>query len=136
MTLDPIDAIITEVEAAIPLLALPREGLDDFQSLDLTNESQSVITEQMHLFDQRLALLQSVLSTAHQLHDEITALLADGYPVPPTSPAERDVMEDLRAQLTSQNAALSSFVEAPPTTEVMGEVGPERETVVPDGGTA
>lgn len=103
-----VDAALAEVNAALASLAPPREGLKDFDRLNIHPDTQAIVRESIVLFDQRWDLLQ-------QLKGSLEAILNDGYPTLAVRQIPASAFEDLKDNAATIEAAFATFSEATAT---------------------
>jgi hypothetical protein len=127
MELDNTEQLIEEMGTATTQLADPVEGLVDYADLKLLDAAREEILAQQKDYDRRLTLIGEVRKRAEALLEAQQRLLDDGYPVPPSSEAGQQILDNLDEQIRTLQAARRTFH---PTgaRNVTGIVGEERPT--------
>lgn len=96
------DALLADLNTQLTVLGPEIQGLNDFISMsvsaDLKAELDSVLTARML----RQSLIQTVIA-------DLTALLADGYPLLPAIIVPESLFSELQEQNTALAAALAMF---------------------------
>lgn len=95
-----VETALAEVNAALVALAPPREGFKDFARLNLKPESVEPVNRVIIDLDQRWDLLQDVKRV-------IANLLNDGYPALPKIEFTAEVVDDLRQNTSTVDAAFA-----------------------------
>ena len=113
-----VDEAIIEIEQALATLAPEEEGLDDFDSLDITPETEAIVKAAKLDYAQRRQLLTTAWTA-------LNALQVDGHPVLNIDPVSLSVKADLDAQMATLNAALAKFTTTAATTLGMSASAPE-----------
>lgn len=97
-----VDDAVTEMQAAVKAMEPVHEGFRDFSRLNLHPDTADVVNRAIHEYDQRLGLLNSALAALTQLQD-------NGYPALPPHEVTPEVLEDLRNNTATIEAALQTF---------------------------
>lgn len=101
-TVPPLDALQTEIDAALAVLAPIIEGLQDYARLNIKPETMTAVTEALKLYQDR----QKVLTIAQKA---LAGLEDNGYPDLPAQEVSALVYDDLRDQEATIEAALAKF---------------------------
>lgn len=116
MIIDHIQSIVVEADTAAVALLDPIEGATDDLSLNIKDETRTLVQGRLDDLLRRKALLKKVMQSARQLITDIEALLADGYPVIAVEEVSALVYQDLDDQRRTQ-AAFFALIKPPALTE-------------------
>ncbi|MGH8570012.1 MAG: hypothetical protein ACREXU_18900 [Gammaproteobacteria bacterium] len=120
-----IETLAAEAEAAAIPVAAVREGLEDYLSLDLRQDTRAEVDALLVEVRRRGELLSALKSALATTRAAIEALLADGHPALWTREVVPEVLVDLDQNLLSLSAAHGRFLARPLTTGGVLEIGPE-----------
>jgi hypothetical protein len=97
-----VEEALAEVIAELERIAPIREGLDDYNSLDLQKDSKKVVSDAILLYDNRIRALETAKSA-------LEALLQNGYPDLDIPPVSQAVYNDLTGNRDTIESALAEF---------------------------
>lgn len=106
-----VDDAIVEINLALSAMAPVHEGLRDFSRLNLEAEARVVVQSELERYDTRKILLERGL-------EALIALVGDGYPTLVIPAVTETVLNDLRANASTIEAALTQF-----TSNAAGNLG-------------
>ena len=97
-----VDDAIAEIDKELRDLAPVHEGLRDFGSLNLRDETKVIVQESITAYDRRKGLLE--VARGH-----LDTLQKDGHPGIPTKDVTESVLTDLQANVDTIRAARERF---------------------------
>ena len=106
-----VEEAIVEIDLALLAMASVHEGLRDYSRLNLGPEALVVVQAELDRYDARFTLLGTTKTA-------LEALVADGYPALVIPAVTETVLNDLRANASTIEAALTQF-----TTNAAGNLG-------------
>lgn len=101
-----IDGAIAEIKAKLAEMEPQHEGLRDFASLDLKDETRGFVQEFIAQYDRRVELLNTAL-------DALINLSNDGHPEIPAKTIPEEALDDLNENKSTIDAALAKFKAGP-----------------------
>jgi hypothetical protein len=97
-----VDEAIVEIEAALEVILPQQEGMSDYLSLDLKDDTRKYVETTIGRYSQRVDLLTLALRS-------LKDLVADGYPELATTEIPRPAYDDLQENANTIEAALATF---------------------------
>jgi hypothetical protein len=118
-----VDEALAEVDAALVAMAPAHEGLRDYATLDIHEDTKAQVQIGIGIYDQRFSLLNEAKRVLENL-------LADTYPALVIPPVDAAVLLDLQENKATIDAALSKFTPLSPEAVTVGIVPgvPEPQT--------
>ncbi len=106
-----VELAIIEMQAQLDSLPAKIEGLNDYRSLNLHQDTKESVISTIDFYQERKALLEASIGQCNKL-------LADGYPALPVQEVPPDQFQDLQDNLESLQTAVVLF-----TTEKAADLG-------------
>jgi len=117
-----LNDFVAELKAARAVLVPQLEGLEDFNRLNIIEETRPVITVAIDDYKRRIALIDTAIAACDGLTN-------DAYPDMPVREVVENVFEDLKNNVDTINAAFTKFrakAEAAAATIAAGNPSPKR----------
>jgi hypothetical protein len=116
-----VEDALVELEAALAVVMPMLEGLNDYNRLNIHDDSRVVVGDALNYYQTRVTLLQQAIAA-------LEALLQHGYPELQKFEVSESILLDLQEQQTTITAALGQFgAKAPATLKVtVGTPVPKR----------
>lgn len=121
-----LDRLSAEAEIPRAQVAQILEGFEDYLSLDLRQESKDQLQVLRSRYTTRLNKSVAAVRALAEAKAAIEILKADGYPEEPEAIVDKEVIEDMDANLDTLLAARRRFTPRPITTMGRLAVGEEQ----------
>lgn len=121
-----LDRLSAEADVPRQQVAQVLEGIEDFLSLNLQEASKDQLQVLRSRYTTRLNKSKAVLKALAEAKAAIDLLKADGHPQEPAVVVDKEVIEDIDANLDSQAVARSRLTPRPITTTGRLIVGDEQ----------